>query len=367
MSQNITHQPKRQHGFSMLEVLIALAIGLTLIASAVTVFSSSQRSVELNSALTDIQDNARFALDTISRDLRMAGFQGCVDINSSAAKILADSAPTDDYFSTAVSSSIVLDSGDWNPPPPIGFTPPANRGKPRAGTHTLSVQFGSAATYTFQPMAAVDSDIVLDSADTGLAAGDLALISNCQVADIFTITSSENATLQHSANGNSDQRLSAPYGLAGLNNLSRIMRFEANIYFIGNTQRKNSAGDDIYSLYKQTLPYSDQRPPIEMVEGVANMRIRLGVRSPSENNNGALTYVNPEDVVAQPGQVEVVHVGLLMQSHDAVLESTDQTTYYLAGTALNAALAPVDARLSYAADRRMKLAFNSTVKIRNRR
>jgi len=357
---------RQQRGFSLVEMMIALGLGLTLIASAVTVFSSSRQSVDLNSALTDIQDNARFAMDTITRDLRMAGFQGCVDINTSAAKILADAAPTTDYFSTAASSSLVLDSGLWQPAAPIGFTPPTVVGKPRAGTHTLSVQFGSAQTFTFQPLPSVTADIVLDSENSGLVAGDLAVISNCQVADIFTITSAESATLQHSANGNRDQRLSAPYGLAGENNQPRVMRFEANIYYVGETNRKNSAGDDIFSLYKQTLPYSADRPPIEMVEGVANMRIRLGFRNPDENST-SMTFVSPENSAAQPGRIEVVQIGLLMQSHDAILDERDQSTYYLAGSALNAALSPVDANLSYSADKRLKLAFNSTVKIRNRR
>jgi len=241
-------------------------------------------------ALTDLQDSARFAMDSITRDIRMSGFQGCVDINTSSAKILADAAPTADYFNTAITASVIEDTGNWDPIQPIGFSIPEDRAVPVPGTHALSVQFGSAETYTFTALATTDADIVLDTTDANLVKDDLALISNCQVADIFAITSLSGATLQHTASGNSDGRLSAPYGQAGANNRARIMRFEANIYYIGDTTRVNGAGDKIFSLYKQTLPYSIENRPIEMIEGVANMQIKLGFRDPDDGNNNGLQF-----------------------------------------------------------------------------
>lgn len=358
---------KVNSGFTLVELMIGMAMGLILIASAVTIFSGSRKSIDLNSALTDIQDSARFAMDAITRDIRMAGFQGCVDINTAAAKILSDDAPTDNYFRTAVSVSLIENSGQWKPAEPLGFDVPDDRGAPVPGTHALSVQFGNSVNYTFQPMPTVDADIVLDVTNSGLVAGDLALISNCQVADIFTVTQANGATLQHSTSSNSDSRLSAPYGLAGTNNRARVMRFEGNIYYIGDTKRTNDAGDRIFSLYKQTLPYTAQNRPIEMIEGVANMQIKVGVRDPSETNNRSLTYFSPEDTTDNAGMIEVVQIGLLMQSYDAILEEEDDATYTLAGNDLNATPEPVDPRTSYASDKRLKLAFNSTVKVRNRR
>jgi len=367
MKNNQVNQIRRVHGFTLVELLIAMTLGLMVIASAITVFSGSRKSIELNSALTDIQDSARFAMDTITRDIRMSGFQGCVDINTAAAKILADSAPTSDYFNTAITASVVGDTGDWAPAKPTGFTIPDVRAVPVAGTHALSVQFGSAETYTFEPMPTKDADIVLDVDDAILVEGDLALISNCQVADIFAVTSFSGKTLQHTAEGNSDKRLSAPYGLAGANNRARIMRFEANIYYIGDTTRVNEDGDKIFSLYKQTLPYNDDNLPIEMIEGVANMQFKLGFRDPGDIDNRGLTFVSPDDADTTPGRIEVVQFGLLMQSYEPILEQNDTSSYTIAGTTLTPQAEPFDSSTSYAADKRMKLAFNSTVKIRNRR
>ncbi len=356
-----------QRGFTMIELLIGMALGLIVVASAVTVFSGSRKSVELNSALTDIQDSARFALDAITRDIRMAGFQGCVDINNATAKILANNAPTDDYFASAFSASVIDPAGVWTPDAPLGFTIPVGRAQPVPGTHAVSVQFGSALNYTFDPLPAIDSDITLHVDDAGLVEGDLALISNCQVADIFEISSFSGSTIQHSSSVNRDKRLSAPYGQAGPNNRPRVMRFEANIYYVGDTNRVNGAGDKIYSLYKQTLPYTEQNTPIEMIEGVANLQVKLGFRDPDNAASMGLTFVSPEDSATTPGRPEVVQLGLLMQSYDSILEEEDTSTYYIAGTELIPAEEPVNSSIHYASDKRLKLAFNTTVKIRNRR
>jgi type IV pilus assembly protein PilW len=328
------------------------------------VFVGSKQSADFNTALSGLQESARFAMNSMVSDARMAGHQGCVDINSAAATVRADSAPTDDYFASAVSSSFVTSATNWTPDPPIGFTLPTGVGAPIAGTHTLSLQFGSPETHTLQPMANVGAPIVLDQDDTGLTVGDLALISNCQVADIFEITGANAATLQHGANKNgNDNRLSAPFGAAGPLNRARIMRFEANIYYIGDTGRTDPEGNSITALYRQSLPYTN--PPIEMVEGVSNMKIKLGFRDPDVGPD--LTFVEPDDATGVAGQIEAVQIGFLMQSFEEVMQDDDTRTFYLAGEKLESTGGTPDIAIQYQSDRRLRLAYNSTVSIRNRR
>ncbi len=63
-------------GFSLIELMISVAIGLFLMAGVFTVYvnsSATQRQVQDQIALLD---NARFALDAISYDLRQAGLFG---------------------------------------------------------------------------------------------------------------------------------------------------------------------------------------------------------------------------------------------------------------------------------------------------
>ncbi|MBX2838166.1 MAG: PilW family protein [Gammaproteobacteria bacterium] len=353
-----------QRGLSLVELMISITLGLVLIAGVLSVFLGSKKSADFNTALSGLQESARFAMNSIVSDARMAGHQGCIDINSSSAIIRADAAPTDNFFDSAVSASEVTSANSWTPDAPLGFTIPTGNGAPVIGTHAISLQYGSPETFTIQPMGTVADPLVLDNADSGLTVGDLAIVSNCQVADLFEITGAAGSSLLHAAAKNrGDNRLSAPFGAAGAVNRARVMRFEANIYYVGDTGRTDSNGAAVTALYRQTLPYSN--PPIEMVEGVSNLKVKLGFRDPDAGPD--LTFVEPQDSAGIPGHVEAVQIGFLMQSFDEVAQDDDTRTYFLAGEKLEATNGTPNLATQYKTDRRLRLAYNNTVSIRNRR
>ena len=66
--------PVRMSGFSLVELMIGLALGALITIAAVSLFSTNQRTFALQRALTDIQEQGRFTLDFIARDLRKVGF-----------------------------------------------------------------------------------------------------------------------------------------------------------------------------------------------------------------------------------------------------------------------------------------------------
>lgn len=59
-----------QHGLSLLELMIALALGLILVAVAIQMFISSQSNLSLQRGLGDLQDNGLFGIDFVAKDLR---------------------------------------------------------------------------------------------------------------------------------------------------------------------------------------------------------------------------------------------------------------------------------------------------------
>jgi len=69
---------RRMAGLTLVEMMIALTLGLIVIAALVGVFITSNRSYRQNEAIAAMQDNARFALDALGRDIAMAGFWGGV-------------------------------------------------------------------------------------------------------------------------------------------------------------------------------------------------------------------------------------------------------------------------------------------------
>lgn len=354
---------KQQSGFSLIEIMIAMVIGMLLVTGMITVFAGTKRSAELNSTMAMMQEHGRFALSSIVRDVRLAGFQGCAD-NRVGATIRATLAPMNEYPANSISSSLIRADGSWVPAAPENFTPPANVGIPRPGTHALSVLFGSPETRRIESMASKSNDIVITgSLPAIVTTGDLALISNCQGADIFKVTQAANGVLQHAAIGNGgDNRLTTPYGRTS-NERARVMRFEANIYYIGDTKRTTLAGGPVYALYRQSWPYA--RAPVEMVEGVTDLKIRLGFRKSTVSDD--ITYVKPDDAALADGRVESVEIGLLMQSFEQIADNDDERVYVLAGTSLSPGASGSSPLTHYVTDRSLRLAFGSTVSIRNRR
>jgi len=91
-----------------------------------TVFSGSKRSSTLNTTLTELQESARFSMDSMVKDVRLAGFQGCAPTSESGATaiVLASNSPTDNLHETAVSTHVVNADGSWSPSiATTGFTP----------------------------------------------------------------------------------------------------------------------------------------------------------------------------------------------------------------------------------------------------
>ena len=65
-----------QAGLTLIELMVAMLIGLFLILGSVTVFTQSRGSYRVSDNIARVQENARFALDTMEPDIRLAGFWG---------------------------------------------------------------------------------------------------------------------------------------------------------------------------------------------------------------------------------------------------------------------------------------------------
>ena len=64
----------QQNGFTLVELLVALCVAAIILTSIVSIFSRMSRSYTIQNASADLQQGMRAALDVISRDLRMAGY-----------------------------------------------------------------------------------------------------------------------------------------------------------------------------------------------------------------------------------------------------------------------------------------------------
>ena len=65
-----------QLGVTLVELMVALAIGSFLMIGAVQVYSQSRQAFVINESIARVQETAQFAMDTVEADLRMASNWG---------------------------------------------------------------------------------------------------------------------------------------------------------------------------------------------------------------------------------------------------------------------------------------------------
>lgn len=63
---------KNQSGFTLIELMISLSLGLIIVAAAISIFLTSQRSLALQGAMGELQESANFGLAVMTYDLRHA-------------------------------------------------------------------------------------------------------------------------------------------------------------------------------------------------------------------------------------------------------------------------------------------------------
>jgi len=63
--------PIKQAGFTLIELMIALALGLVIVAAATMLFLTSSRSQALQQGQASLQDDANFGLNYIVKDIRL--------------------------------------------------------------------------------------------------------------------------------------------------------------------------------------------------------------------------------------------------------------------------------------------------------
>ncbi|MHB1058355.1 MAG: PilW family protein [Rhodanobacter sp.] len=71
--------PRGQHGLTLIELMVAMVLGLLVAAGIVTVFASTSSSNKAQNQLARLQEEGRFAVTRLSSDLSMANGQYCTN------------------------------------------------------------------------------------------------------------------------------------------------------------------------------------------------------------------------------------------------------------------------------------------------
>ncbi|MEN8177071.1 MAG: PilW family protein [Pseudomonadota bacterium] len=342
LTYNKFQRPLSTKGVTLVELMIAVALGLLLTAGAISIFVSSKQIYRTEDAMSRNQENGRFITDFLARKIRMAGFTGCSNLEELEPVVIADPAPIGGF---SFDSALIGYEGNgtnktktWVNPSTIVRV---------AGTDIVTIGSGGecGADLTGN-MDTVNANIQIagGGGDCGFEANDYLLLTDCETADLFRASSVSEAsgkiTVAHAENVNTENFLSKTYQ-AG----SGLYHFQQTTYFIGTAPSGNP------SLYR--ILHKDPLVTQELIENVQDMQFLYGVDT---GVDGVIDVYQDASDVDDWARVLGARISLLLRSDEDNVTMQPQTITFN-GASVNT---------GPGADHRLRTVFNSTVTVRNR-
>lgn len=377
---------RAQRGISLVELMVSITIGLIITAAVAQTFIANRATYQLDEGLARMQENARFAIDFLNREIRQAGNMGCVRDST-----YATSPPVVDF------------SNNLNPPGNFNGVPAAITGFEAPGTGTG--QTFSAPTYptsnsitgwipaldsTLIPGGALPGTdaIVIRRASTGsipigapvmpgdisfqlarpdsgnqFQEGQLVILTDCESTSLYQITAIDpsRTIITHAAG------TTPPPGNA-------CETGNPNVAGCGPGDQKYTSAEvmSIQTVALYVALNANRVPALymsgqELVEGVENMQIMYGVNNVADNSMyrggdpDRYMTANEVNTAGLWGSVVNVRISLLMRTSNTTGSVADTTldtgTYLLLG---NTTINPEPD------DNRRRQVFSTTIALRNR-
>lgn len=300
-----TNGPLRQFGVSLIELLIAVVVGLILLGGLIQIYLSTKQGYNAQEQLARMQEGGRFALDLITRDLRRTGYWGG---NVDLATMTGSPGPvipplhdcSDDRWGRMVNWRV---SGLNQTAAPGGYACATDH---VAGTDILTVRYADAETI---PDAAVP-------ADNSLYVRTTLFRSRVMTGALQGATANEIPP---------EDAALTPTHLLPVNR-----RLVSHAYYVGETGRTCPGGQQILALRRVTLDPTTGLPVSEeLATGVEQLQVRYLLND---------EYVDAQNVDLLDGwpNVQAVRIWLLMRGECPEQGIDNNTTYTMGDTVLAA-------------------------------
>lgn len=330
----MTAHPKHtQLGLSLIELMIALALGLVLIVGLGNIYlNSSRSSAELQKAGQQIE-NGRYALEILTNELRHAGFFGALGVF--AVPAAAPDPCTTDAVALKESMNLPLQvfrAADLASRPDVSAT-------------------GCAGGLLADDNLAVGSDVVVvRRADTtALAVGDTPVSG-----EVYVQANSIEADIQFGANTPITAASMADGVTAATitkldGSAATIRKFHVHVLFVAPCRDGSGAGgactnadDTVPTLKMLSLEINPATAALEMVQvplvaGIEVFKFEMGIdESPTAVNlltglsgDGIVDEYVAEPTLVQMGNAMTARVFVLARNTEASPGHVDQKTYML--------------------------------------
>ncbi len=353
MQSTMTLKKSPNEGFSLIELLLAMALGLIVLAALITVFSGTKRLNSTITTLSELQEKSRSLIEYLNNEVRLAGFNSVslsrgLDRNITShltglpSNTLFNKQPgVSGYAYQPSQSSIVVSSNNPTVATAGSFQPAlaselANATiKPVQGSDVVVIRY----TYPITNIKFDNSNVVTQHdlkttvGATGINLTNMLLLADRRIekqSDIF-INKGNNTVIKGSS------RTSSPYWSADYNADAHLYQYRIIAFYVGNNPLNNRPS--LYSLeFGQT--------PQLIVSGVTSLQARYRI-----NSSGKYLTANQ---VTDWRYVDAVEMSLLLQSSQKSGQATTQSLPIYTGRTLNIDKSPYLHKL-----------YRSTITIRN--
>lgn len=333
----------KQLGLSLVEIMVAMIISIFLLGGVIQVYVGNKSTYNFSEAMARVQENGRFAMEMISRDLRMAGFWGCASLNSDDSSIVNNLNPDGPGYDENLH--------DFLNSPSVSGT--ENDGLNGSDSVTIRGAAPGQANVV-EPYNSPTSAQIFADPGNFVEVDDIVLVTNCYGADLFQVTNvtqgagTTQVSVVHNtgtaspgnynpSSCNSGHCLSQTYG-----GESSLVKLQTIIYSIA----EGTSGEP--ALFRQV--FSDNQ---ELIEGIEQLQILYGVDTDEDKTPNQ--YLTSEAVTAADvwSDVTTIRIMLLVVSSERASLPDDQTYTY------NGANITSD-------DGRLRQVFSSTIALRNK-
>lgn len=337
-------------GFSLVELMVAIALGLLVVTGLVYVFANSSRSYgELQKSAQQIE-NGRYAMNVISDDLRHAGYYGDFALLPplSGAPIGLPGSVPDPCLSLA-SASLLTDLRSALPLPVQGYDNQTS--VPSALTECLGGSAGLKSNTDILVIRRADTAVLVDPDGVQNPSANATAIPT--VNEIYIQSSVSDVDMQKGVAQSIDKTKTAanvastltrrdfstsPVGTAA----AYIRKYHLHVYFVSNCRETSCAGGNNIPTLKRAELVSNGTNTIwrivPLVEGIENLQLEYGLdAAPAAANTAtgmpgdgaADSFVAAPTTVADWANVVSVRVFILARNIDATVGYVDNKSYTL--------------------------------------
>jgi len=384
MTNLFTSRITKQNGFTLVELLVAIALSVILLNGVIQMFVSSKQSYRTADGLGRMQETARYALDVLAQDIRLAGFLPCRIAQKGGidqiANVLNDTSGAFDFFGAPIQGFDGSGGSFSSGFPAVGSTSSDRL----AGADGFQIIRGNGDVYSVASHNPTSAQFKLNQ-DHNFVDDDIVLVCDNENASLFQITNANqaNVTIVHNTGrgtpGNCTKGLGYPVSCTAngtpyaYGEGSQVVCLSSVIYYIGPSLANEDTGrtiPDTNSLYREVLvngsgcrgsALAAGGTKQELVDGIETMQIVYGVST--DPNSAAVRYTSADNITATDwANVVSVRVGLLLHTPEEVSNEDETRTYGVVGTSVSADTGTV----TYPSDRRQRYIFSETIQIRNR-